>query len=50
MACRREKVMIHSRVEWLQQITDLVGRLEGVCDEFQHIIEIQPKRAEPYEV
>lgn len=50
MACRREKGVLDRRVEWLKQVTDLVCRMEGVCDEFQNLIEAQPKRAEPYDV
>jgi len=50
MACRREKGVLDKRVEWLKQVTDLVGKLEEICDEFQNLIEEQPKRAEPYEV
>lgn len=50
MACRRERAVLDRRVEWLKQVTDLVSKLEGVCDEFQNLIEAQPKRAEPYDV
>ncbi len=50
MACRREKGVLDRRVEWLKQVTDLVGKLEEICDEFQNLIEEQPKGAEPYEV
>lgn len=50
LACRREKVVLDRRVEWLKQVTDLVSKLEGVCDEFQNLIEAQPRRAEPYDV
>lgn len=50
LACRRERIVLDNRVEWLKQVTDLVSRLESVCDEFQNVIEIQPRRAEPYAV
>ena len=50
LACRREKAVLDRRVEWLKQVTDLVSKLEGVCDEFQNLIEAQPRRAEPYDV
>jgi len=50
MACRRERAVLDRRVEWLKQVTDLVSKLEGVCDEFQNLIEAQPKQAEPYAV
>lgn len=50
LACRRERAVLDRRVEWLKQVTDLVSRMEGVCDEFQNLIEAQPRRAEPYEV
>jgi hypothetical protein len=50
MACRREKGVLDRWVEWLKQVTDLISRMEGVCDEFKNLIEAQPRRTEPYEV